>query len=79
MLALAAYEDTLCRCGCGLPAEVAHSKGAFVVDTFTCYAGRAIEAKRRMDRDAAKADKKPEGWADGLHYWVRPHEPDPPQ
>lgn len=54
----------------------AHSKHPFVVETFTCYAGRAMDIKRRMDRDDADATKKPDGWDDGLHYYVRPVDPD---
>lgn len=66
-LRLIEYEDSLCKCGCNLPIAVAHKRQAFKVDHFTCYAGRAIEMKRRMDR---KEHEKDDGWADGKHYYA---------
>lgn len=70
-LALIEYEDSLCRCGCGLPRREAHRKQPFMVHTYTCYAQKAAESKRRADHDAAKDTKEP-GWDDGLHYVAVP-------
>lgn len=71
VLALAAYEDMLCACGCGLPIGEAHTKQPFIVDTVTCHAGRALERKRRDDQKKAEEDELPDGWNDGVHYFVR--------
>lgn len=75
VLLLAGYEDTLCRCGCGLPIDVAHAERPFIVDKVICQAGRALEQTRRQDREDAEKAKKPDGWSDGLHYYVQPYEP----
>lgn len=83
-LRLAEYEASLCPCGCGLPAAIATSPSPMVVDTFTCYAGRALEAQRRADQDAHEKDPKSPPrdmhgnpvprWDDGLNYYVVPQE-----
>lgn len=78
VLALAAHEDLICRCGCGLPMSQSHQKSPFLVDTYTCYAGRAVARRKREDEEKAKADPNsfPEGWSDGVHYFVKPHKED---
>lgn len=83
-LRLAEYEAGLCPCGCGLPADVARSKVPMVVDTFTCYASRALDAQKRADQDAHAKDPKrpprdPHGnpiprWDDGRNYFVIPQD-----
>jgi hypothetical protein len=76
-LRLAEYEDSICACGCGQPIEVAYDKTrAFVVDEFTCQAGRALDKVRREKREDAEKRKAPAGWDDGLHMIARPHDPD---
>lgn len=76
-LALADYEDGLCRCGCGQPMEQAHTpEQAYRVHSYTCQAGRALDIQRRAARDAAKkangGEEVPEGWDDGLHFYATP-------
>lgn len=44
----------------------------FRVDTFTCYAERALAMVRRRASEEHKSDRQ--GWDDGLHYYVVPHE-----
>lgn len=71
------HEDSLCPCGCGHPVAVAHDPDRYwFVDDFTCYAERAREGERRKKRDQAKDANRPDGWDDGLHYTVRPYDPD---
>lgn len=72
VLELAAFEDSLCRCGCGVPMDVAHKEGPFKVDTFTCWADRAMRVKREYDEQQAKKDQLPDGWNWGRHYFVVP-------
>lgn len=76
MLRLQEYEDTLCRCGCGLPIAVAHKSQAFKVDHYTCYAGAALERVRREENERADKANRPEGWDDGRHYFVVRHDED---
>lgn len=52
----------------------AHKKQPFIVHKFVCEADRALRVKRRMDEDDAKAQKLPDDWADGLHYFVMPYD-----
>lgn len=73
-LALTEYEDGLCLCGCGLPRSIGHKKQHFKVDSFTCYAGRAVEQVRRL-KEAEHKDSEP-GWNDGLHYYAVPEKGD---
>ena len=76
-LKLTEYEDGFCSCGCGLPIEVAYDpKQVFVVDDFTCHAGRALEQVKRQRREEAEKRKGAEGAEDGKHLYVRPHDPD---
>lgn len=75
-MALATYEESLCPCGCGLPIAVGHEKRAFNVETFTCYAGRALAVARRYDEEQATKEKRPEGWRDGMHYIVSASDPE---
>ena len=45
-MALEAYEDSLCGCGCGFPADISHdpaNKTAFGPREVTCYALAARE------------------------------------
>ena len=45
-MALAAHERSLCPCGCGQPADVAHdddTEGRWQVEVPTCYAKAAID------------------------------------
>ena len=74
-LSLAAYQDSVCGCGCGLSVEDAHKDQPFVVDKFKCYARRAIDLKREADVKRAKKEKWPDSWESGLHYFARPHKP----
>lgn len=72
-LALNAYENGLCKCGCGRPAaESYNDKQAYRVNSFTCQAGRAIETVRHKEADDAKRAKKPDGWNYGRHYYAEP-------
>lgn len=72
-LRLSEYEATICRCGCGQPIKLAHDpKQPFLVDHFTCQAGRAIEKVRRTHREEADRANRPDGWDDGRHYYVTP-------
>lgn len=76
-MALAEYEETRCRCGCGQPVQVAADPAqAFRVDVATCYAGRAKAREDRRRRQEAKDKNKPEGWDDGQHLIVSPVELD---
>lgn len=70
MLRLAAYKDTLCRCGCGLPLAEVRKVQPFLVDHYTCNADKAMKRKRRADEAEAKKNKWSEHWADGRHYFV---------
>lgn len=70
-LALGEYEASLCPCGCGQPLdEAADPKRAFSVESFRCQARRALEKIRRADRETAERVKKPDGWDDGLTYYI---------
>ena len=70
-LALQAWEDSLCGCGCGQPSKVAHDPSQpFRVDKFTCYAKRAKERVERDWRDQHK--DAPDGWGDGVYHYVFP-------
>lgn len=72
---LAEYEESICGCGCGLPVAVSRDKTrAFVVDDFTCYAGRALEQVREQKRQQAEALNLPQ--KHGQHFYVRAHDPD---
>lgn len=68
-IALTEYEESLCGCGCGLPREVAHKKQGFNVDSFVCWAGRAVEQVKKADRAAHEGD---EAWFAGRHYFAVP-------
>jgi hypothetical protein len=72
-LALVEYEEGLCSCGCGLPREQAYLKQPFMVHKVTCYADKAIQSRRRADRELHEKDKP--GWDDGLHYVAVPAKP----
>jgi hypothetical protein len=73
-IALTEYEDSVCRCGCGLPREIAHKKQAFDVDTVVCYAGRAMKQLEDIDREKHKDDP---AWFYGRHYVAWPAKPPP--
>jgi hypothetical protein len=80
-LALIAHEDSLCKCGCGLPVVDGHKKQLFKVHEVRCWAGRAIkvhEAAVRADaeREAkqAKQDLDPT-WNAGTYYYATVHDP----
>lgn len=74
---LAEYENGTCPCGCGLQMDVAHSKEqTFMVDTFTCQAGRVLQIAKDKAREAAEKANKPDGWDHGKHYYVRPIDDD---
>lgn len=74
-IALTEYDDSICGCGCGQPILEAYSgKQAYKVDSFTCSAGRALDRVRRQKRDDAEKSNRPDGWDDGLHYYVIPVE-----
>jgi len=76
-LRLTEYEESVCGCGCGQQVGVAYDKTrAFKVDKFTCYAGRALEQVRAKEHKAAEDTKRPDGWDDGVHYYVVPHDDD---
>lgn len=76
-LALASYDNGLCGCGCGRPAEETLNDESFYrVHQITCQAGRAIERIRRRDYEK---NKDTEGWDDGLHYVAVPVDPDDPE
>jgi len=72
-LKLAEHEAGICKCGCGLPIDVAHDPTqVFGIERIKCRAGKAIHKVRRADEAAAKAANKPDGWDDGLHYSATP-------
>ena len=74
-LRLGEYEREICGCGCGQPIRKAYDpKQPFTVDFLTCQAGRAKAKVERQHRDEAKAQNKPDGWDDGRHYYVKPHD-----
>lgn len=57
--------------------DVAHDKTrVFKVDTYTCQAGKAMAKVSRDAAEKAKQSKKPDGWNDGLHYYVVPVDPE---
>lgn len=68
------HEDSICKCGCGLPMAEAHKAQPIKVEKFTDYAARAIEAEKRRDRLKAEKefgkDKIPDGHFDGVHYYA---------
>ena len=75
VLRVADYEDSLCPCGCGIPVDKAWDPyyEPWSVDSFTCYARRALESVRR--RWEGQHKDNPEGWADGVtHYVIAPEE-----
>lgn len=52
---------------------VAHdSTQPFKVDTYTCHAAKAMAKVKRAAEEKAEKSKRPEGWKDGLHYYVVP-------
>lgn len=64
------WEDEKCPCGCGQPMTLAHDKTkTWVVDDFTCYAGRALDQVKRLK--AKEHEDAPDGWDDGKHWYVR--------
>jgi hypothetical protein len=70
---LHAYENGLCRCGCGRPAAESYDPNqVYRVDHFTCRAGRAIEIVRQQEAAQAKRDKLPDDWNYGRHYYAEP-------
>ncbi len=73
VMRLAEWEDGMCKCGCGQPKDIAHDKekATYMVDYFTCYAGRAKRQVERMHKVQAEKDGKADGWDDGRHYYVR--------
>lgn len=81
VLALVQHEDSICKCGCGLPMQEAHRLQAFKVSHFRCYAQRAIEGEKKAHRAREEAEAKknrlelPEDWGVGLHYYAAVHDP----
>ena len=72
-LALHLYETGLCKCGCQRPAAEAYDpKQVYLVDHFTCVAGRAIEIAKKRDAEKAKREKLPDDWNLGRHYYAEP-------
>lgn len=75
-LRLAEYDASFCSCGCGQPLEIARDNTiVFVVDEVKCHARRALDKVSRERRETAEKLHGP-GWDDGLHFTVRPHDPD---
>ncbi len=71
MYALDEWESSLCACGCGQPiAEATDKSRAFNVERHTCYARRALQITKRRDAAMAEQQKRPEGWDDGLSYFI---------
>lgn len=68
------YEQSLCPCGCGVPIDQAWDPffEPWSVDSFTCYARRALERVRRNWEK--KHEGQGEGWADGIDHFVVPAE-----
>lgn len=72
-MALLEYEEGTCPCGCGQQMSVSHRPDTvFLVDTWKCTAGAAIEQQRRKAEAAAKESGKGDGWDDGMHFYARP-------
>lgn len=77
-LALDKYERSLCPCGCGVPVDEAFNpKRQFSVETGTCYARKTIESVKRKAHKQAEDRNKPEGWDDGLFWFVDENRIDP--
>lgn len=68
-LALTEHEDSLCRCGCGLPADISHKKQDFLVHELVCYADKSIRALRRVHEKEHKDDPS---FFDGRMYVAVP-------
>jgi hypothetical protein len=80
-LALIAHEDSLCKCGCGLPVVDGHKKQLFKVHEVRCWAGRAVKVheaavRAEAEREAkqAKQDLDPT-WNAGTYYYATVHDP----
>lgn len=66
------HEDGLCKCGCNQPMDEAHNPEAvYLIDTYKCTAGRALEVEKRRRREEAEEQKLGDGWDDGLHFYAR--------
>lgn len=77
-LRLAEYENSMCGCGCNLPAAISYDESkVWAVDTITCQAGRALAQVTRMESEAAEKQNRPAGWSDGKHYYVVPQDSPP--
>lgn len=74
-LNLTAYDESLCACGCGLPVTESHKDQPYKVHAIRCYARRALDKRKRQAAEEAKRNKAPDGWNDGVHYFVEPFEP----
>lgn len=67
----------MCGCGCGQPATEAYDKTSiYKVHKFTCQAGRAKAKVAQQDAENARKANKPDGWNDGLHYYVERVDPE---
>jgi hypothetical protein len=64
------YRESLCPCGCGIPVDQAWDPyyEPWSVDSFTCYARRALESVAR--RWQKQNEGQPDGWADGVEHFV---------
>jgi hypothetical protein len=70
-LALDEYDRAKCPCGCGQTIEEASDPTrAFVIEDYTCHAGRALKRHERAVADRAEKTNKPEGWSDGLTHYI---------
>ncbi len=72
-LRLQEFEDSICRCGCGLPMAEAHKPQPFKVDSYIDYADRAIKGAERAARTKAEKEaggKLPEDWGDGRRFYA---------
>lgn len=71
-LALTAYEDGLCGCGCGRPYSESskHARG-YMVHRVTCYARKAIDDLKAQDAAAHENDGD-DRWSRGVRYIAVP-------
>lgn len=59
-----------------MPMSIAHDPNSlFFADDFVCYAGKFVAQVERKTRAAAEVAKKPDGWDDGMHWWVAEYDP----
>lgn len=67
------FDRGQCPCGCGqqiAEASVSNPNRGYRIETYTCYARKALETAKRQAGEQAERTKKPDGWNDGVIYYV---------